>query len=156
MKTRITLCLIAAVAAACGLQSENGEETAAEEKQSEMVMAEVSELAALMKEIHADAKNWRTALLEGKTVSADPEIYSRLTESEPTNKNVEGPVFEGLSQHYQSKLSAFLAASEIDLAKKEYNNLVSACVQCHQNYCHGPIPTIEKLYLPIAETRDRK
>ncbi|MCA1752342.1 MAG: hypothetical protein LC670_11245 [Flavobacteriales bacterium] len=151
MKTRILLCLIIAATWACSSTSESEAEPETEDKKSEMVMAEVSELAALMKEIHADAKDWRTALLNGETVTADTDIYTRLTESEPTNKNVEGPAFNGMSQHYQSKLSAFLAASDIELAKKEYNNLVSACVQCHQNYCHGPIPTIEKLYLPTAQ-----
>lgn len=151
MKARIVICLIIAAAWACSSTAESEAKPETQEKKSEMVMAEVSELAALMKEIHADAKDWRTALIDGEMVTAEADIYTRLTESEPTNKNVEGPAFNGMSQHYQSKLSSFLAASDIDLAKKEFNNLVSACVQCHQNYCQGPIPTIEKLYLPTAQ-----
>lgn len=148
MKQFLVLTIAMAVAIACAQQhADTREEKAETAATSSMQMAEESELALLMKAIHEDAKTWRAHLEEGKMVEADGDIYAALTESEPTNKNVEGPVFEGMSMNYQQKLNAFLAASEIDLAREEYNNLVTACVQCHQNYCTGPIPTIKKLYL---------
>jgi hypothetical protein len=115
---------------------------------STMKMAQVSELALLMKEMHVQAKGWREMLLNEDLPHADVELYTRLVGSTPTNANVKGPVFEGFSANYQQQLDAFLQARSIDLARAQYNNLVRSCVQCHQSYCHGPIPTIEKLYIP--------
>ncbi len=112
-----------------------------------MKMVEVSELAQLMKSIHTDAKQWRKSLSKGEMVEADGDIFRLLTESTPTNANVKGPVFEGFSAHYQEQLNNFLETNSVDLAIAQYNNLVAACVQCHQSYCTGPIPTIEKLYI---------
>jgi hypothetical protein len=75
-------------------------------------------------------------------------IYEALVTSTPTKPEVKGPVYEGFAANYQEKLNAFLAARELDLASGAYNNLVEACVACHKSYCPGPIPTIEKLYVP--------
>ncbi|MCH2213743.1 MAG: hypothetical protein MK086_01095 [Flavobacteriales bacterium] len=110
-------------------------------------MAEVSELAALMKQIHIDAKDWRQQLLGGEVVSDSLSIYNLLVNSTPTDSTVTGPVYRGMAANYQSKLNDFLTAKEIDLAKSSYNNLVTACVSCHHEYCPGPVPTIKKLYL---------
>lgn len=148
MKQIIVLTTVLAMAMACAQQDpEKSEENVSPSTSSSMKMAEESELASLMKSIHKDAKTWRAQLEDGMLVEADADVYAALTESTPTNENVKGPVFEGMSMNYQEKLNAFLAASEIDLARDQYNNLVTACVQCHQNYCTGPIPTIKKLYL---------
>ncbi len=145
-----------AIAIACGVdqnQEDKNQETA-ERKSSDMVMAEDSELAVLMREIHEDAKQWRKSLEKGELVKGDAEIYTEMVESTPTNKNVQGPAFEGFSKYYQERLSAFMAATDLEAGKEAYNGLVSACVQCHQNYCHGPIPTIEKLYISDLQSGD--
>jgi len=113
---------------------------------NEMKMAEWSELALLMRDIHKDAKNWRASIDAGKLVQDSVDIYSTMVNSTPTDSLVKGPVFEGFSQHYQSALDSFLLAGNIELAKVKYNNLVSSCISCHQEYCPGPIKTIEKLY----------
>jgi cytochrome c556 len=122
-------------------------EAAESSKKSEVKMAEFSELAMLMKQIHKDAKDWRSKIVEGELVTDSIAIYSALVESTPTDADVTGPVFEGMAAAYQDKLDAFLSAKNIDLAKSSYNNLVASCVSCHQVYCPGPIPTIKKLYV---------
>ena len=144
MKKFIVLSLLLLTVWAC---SEGEKEAATEEKQ-EVKMAEFSELALLMKKIHLDAKDWKASLESGEMIEDSIAIYKLLVESTPTKAEVKGPVFEGFAASYQANLDAFLAAEDIDLAKSAYNNLVSTCVTCHQSYCPGPIPTIEKLYLP--------
>ncbi|MEM9051109.1 MAG: hypothetical protein AAGC47_03560 [Bacteroidota bacterium] len=114
---------------------------------SEPKMAEVSELAALMKQIHIDAKDWRQQLVNGEVVSDSLSIYDLLVNSTPTDSTVTGPVYQGMAANYQSKLNDFLTAEEIELAMSSYNNLVTACISCHHEYCPGPVPTIKKLYL---------
>jgi cytochrome c556 len=123
------------------------EKSDGEIEETEMKMAEFSELAKLMREIHKDAKQWRSQVVAGQMVSDSVAIYRALVESTPTKEEVQGPVFEGMAANYQSKLDAFLAAENIDLAKSSYNNLVTACISCHQEYCPGPIKTIKKLYV---------
>ena len=115
---------------------------------TEMKMAEWSELALLMRDIHEDAKSWRTAIDNGTFEQDSIAIYTLLVESTPTDDDVEGPVFEGFAQNYQIALDSLMQAKNIDLAKVKYNNLVTACITCHKTYCPGPVKTIKKLYFP--------
>jgi cytochrome c553 len=138
-----------AMAFACSQINEKANiQTDALAAKSTMTMAEVSELSKLMKDMHKNAKTWRKSLANGDMVIAEADIYVVLTESSPTKKNVAGPAFNGFASYYQERLNDFLSAKDIDLAQNSYNNLVTACVQCHQSYCTGPIPAIKKLYLP--------
>lgn len=111
-------------------------------------MAEFSELAKLMRNIHKDAKQWRSKIVNGEMVTDSVSVYDALVQSTPTKSEVKGPVFERMAANYQTQLDAFLAAKDIDLAKSAYNNLVGACISCHQSYCPGPVKTIKKLYVP--------
>ncbi len=142
MKKIGILLLIVALVYACATEQAPKEVPA-----MAMKMTKPSELALLMKEIHKDAKGWRTDLLSGMLHKERVEIYNKLASSKPTKANVEGPAFLAFSANYQKALDGFTDAQSLDLAKGAYNNLVTACVQCHQSYCTGPIPTIEKLYI---------
>jgi len=119
-------------------------------KQKEMKMAEFGELALLMKEIHEDAKVWRAELEAGNQPSDSLKIYEYLESSTPTKAEVNGPDFEGFASMYQARLDSMFYAGELDMAKDAYNNLISSCVDCHGEYCPGPIPTIKKLYISEA------
>jgi len=123
------------------------EKSSENEEMPEMKMTEWSELAKLMRQIHKDAKDWRKQIVDGELVTGTVSIYAALIESTPTKEEVKGPVFEGMAANYQTQLDAFLAAEDIDLAKSAYNNLVGACISCHQSYCPGPVKTIQKLYV---------
>ena len=115
---------------------------------NEVKMAEWSELAILMRQIHKDAKQWKKMLEAGELVTDSAHIYKQLVESEPTDKSVQGPAFEAFAMNYQQALNEFIETNDIVLAKEKYNNLVSTCISCHQSYCPGPVKTIKKLYLP--------
>lgn len=146
MKRLSTLFIILTLVWSC---SEVSVETTQEPaEQAGIVMPEFSELANLMKQIHKDAKIWRNQIVNGEPVTDSISIYEALVESTPTKPAVKGPVFEGMAANYQTRLDVFLAAKDIDLAKSAYNNLVGACISCHQSYCPGPVKTIEKLYVP--------
>lgn len=129
---------------ACG-NTDKPEITENSEKKDEIVMYEDSELALLMRDIHENAKVWRDSLENGSMVLDSIEIYSALTESVPTDPKVEGPLYNGLAKNYQIALDNFLSAGDIQMAKKSYNNLVSACLTCHSEFCPGPMKTIRKL-----------
>lgn len=146
MKRLAILLLVLLVIYAC---AENQVDKA--ESQKEMKMAEFSELALLMKEIHEDAKKWKAELEAGERPTDSLKIYEKIVTSTPTKAEVKGPVFEGFASMYQARLDSLFYAGELDMAKDAYNNLISSCVDCHGEYCPGPIPTIEKLYISEAK-----
>jgi cytochrome c556 len=146
MKRLSTLVIIVIVIWSC--QEAGSQSSQDPEVMSEIKMAEFSELAKLMRDIHKDAKQWRSKIVNGEMVTDSVSVYDALVQSTPTKSEVKGPVFEGMAANYQTQLDAFLAAKDIDLAKSAYNNLVGACISCHQSYCPGPVKTIKKLYVP--------
>ncbi|MFT4771391.1 MAG: cytochrome c556 [Cryomorphaceae bacterium] len=146
MKRLSTLVIIVIVIWSC--QEAGSQSSQDPEVMSEIKMAEFSELAKLMRNIHKDAKQWRSKIVNGEMVTDSVSVYDALVQSTPTKSEVKGPVFEGMAANYQTQLDAFLAAKDIDLAKSAYNNLVGACISCHQSYCPGPVKTIKKLYVP--------
>lgn len=146
MKRLSTLAIIVIVIWSC--QEAGSQSSQDPEVMSEIKMAEFSELAKLMRDIHKDAKQWRSKIVNGEMVTDSVSVYDALVQSTPTKSEVKGPVFEGMAANYQTQLDAFLAAKDIDLAKSAYNNLVGACISCHQSYCPGPVKTIKKLYVP--------
>ncbi|NEN24465.1 hypothetical protein G3O08_13220 [Cryomorpha ignava] len=145
MKRTVILVLIGFLVWAC---ANTDAANTTENKKTELKMAEWSELALLMRDIHKDAKSWRKAIDNGTFEQDSIAIYKLLVESKPTDEDVEGPVFEGFAQNYQMALDSLMLSKNIDLAKAKYNNLVTACITCHQTYCPGPVKTIRKLYFP--------
>lgn len=145
MKAPIILILILALIWSCA--SETEPELAMVVK-SEMKMAEVSELARLMKKMHKDAKLWRKAVIDGQDINDSTDFYAAITTSQPTKSDIQDPAFHGMAKYYQENLDAFLNTEDVNLSTASYNNLISACITCHQSYCTGPIPTIKKLYIP--------
>lgn len=148
MKRFVFLVGLLAIVFACAETKDSEEKQ--EEQNSSMKMAESSELALLMKQIHEDAKKWRADLEAGRQPDDNLDIYNKLVASTPTKAHVKGPVFEGFASMYQARLDSMFYAGDLELAKGAYNNLVSSCVDCHGEYCPGPIPTIKKLYITQA------
>ncbi len=144
MKAKITGILLFAIVLSCSQMSD--EENMADQS-TPMKMAEVSELAQLMKDMHSQAKTWREAVISGQTVVDSIDFYAVLVSSTPTKKDIQTPAFQGLAKHYQNSFDTFLSEKEHSLNISAYNNMISACITCHEGYCTGPIPTIKKLYI---------
>jgi len=144
MKAKITGLFLLVIVFSCSQMSDA--EDAAQMPIS-MKMAEVSELARLMKEMHSQAKTWRQTVLKGELVADTTDFYAVLVMSKPSKKDIQTPAFQGMAKHYQNSLDAFLSEKEYSLTISSYNNMISACITCHEGYCTGPIPTIKKLYI---------
>ncbi|MBE2247870.1 MAG: hypothetical protein IAE67_11495 [Candidatus Competibacteraceae bacterium] len=105
-----------------------------------------SELAIVMRAMHDHGKQLRAELEAGKTISPYPQLIQTINEATPTDGMIDDHrVFEGFSAHYLSKLDSIYLQGVNQ--KLQFNNMVSSCITCHQEYCHGPIPAIRKLYL---------
>jgi cytochrome c556 len=58
-----------------------------------------------------------------------------------------GPAFEPHAQAFIASYGQLNAAEDVQGQIEAHNNLVKSCVACHMNFCQGPIPRIEKLYV---------
>ena len=104
-------------------------------------MPQDSELALLMRKIHADAKVMRSDLInEDRDLVYDPSIEFILNAS-PTRPSVQGPDFEAFSKYYIQKTQELVENGD----EEDYNKMVESCIACHQEFCPGPIKTINKL-----------
>ena len=110
------------------------------------VMRKVSELVTLMFSMEADMKTIRLGLLEDSSFTPLESLtYSNLFTSE-TSKDVKlDSVFVVNGHAYLRELNALTSSDNKDSAIFYFNNAVVACVQCHQEYCPGPIARIKKL-----------
>jgi hypothetical protein len=102
-----------------------------------------SELALLMRDMTSFSEQMRGAVLHD-SLPAFPAGFRRIHAATPTDPEVRGDVFDGHADLYLSALKKLYdepVTSRID----NYNNLISTCVSCHENFCRGPIKRINKM-----------
>jgi hypothetical protein len=115
-----------------------------EEWQPEMYAA--SELVALMRQIHSDQLVVRNEILQGKMPAEMPAKYAEMHTATSTNPSEINLTYHELADVWMADYKTMTEANQENV-KEKYNNLVTSCVNCHRNYCQGPIPKIEKLYI---------
>jgi cytochrome c556 len=105
-----------------------------------------SELAIVMRTMMQSGKTMKAEIEKGGTLSPYPAEIKTITTAKPTDGMIEDRnVFNGLANYYLATLdSVYMEATD---TKKQFNHLVKSCVDCHQNYCQGPIPAIQQLYI---------
>lgn len=143
MKTARVLIIMGLLAWACAEIDATNKSTSVNDQSPQW-----SELALLMRKMHEDAKLWRDSIASGMVSVSQKPIYEQMISATPTDSAVTGPVFESFALNYQNYLDSFLLANNVELSKIKYNNLITACIDCHQQYCPGPIKAIKKLYFP--------
>lgn len=104
-----------------------------------------SELALLMREMEAHWKVTKQHIQEGKDIPALPSFGSLLTAT-PTDESMKNETFDGFAKAYLTKIQN-LGKADAAHKKEAYNEVVNACVYCHDFSCGGPIPRIKKLLL---------
>jgi len=135
--------LIILVVISCGkaAQKENKED-----KKAPLNPNGDSELAIVMRTMMQSGKAMKREIEMGKTISQYPEEIKTITTAKQTDGMIEDRnVFNGLANYYVATLdSVYLTGAD---TKKQFNHMVKSCVDCHQNYCQGPIPAIKQLYI---------
>jgi len=103
-----------------------------------------SELALLMRNMYDNMKLVGEHLEKGETIPDSLLTgYETITTATATNPDEIGPKFHGFAKGW---------LTEVETMKNEptltnYNNIMNACVHCHNAYCPGPIPKIKRLKL---------
>lgn len=146
-KTFLLLIAFALVLHACGGAEEQAEETQTQEVwQPEM--DQPSELAQIMRDIHDEAKTRKAALAAGEMDATEATNILRMLSATPTEPHMVGAGFQPNAEVFIRNYEALHATtSSVADRIKAHNNLVDACIACHNQFCSGPIPRITKLYI---------
>lgn len=104
-----------------------------------------SELAELMRQMHADHLDLKKRIEAGELSIKKKSNYAFIHKAIPTDLNDDTPLFHTYADAYLIADSmVYTGQSKADYSSK-FNAMVNACVACHQNFCMGPINKIELL-----------
>ena len=105
-----------------------------------------SELALLMRELHNNTLDIKKNLFLNYSTSLTDEFkynYQAIKTSNPTESNLrDDGIYNGYADLYINSVDKFLN----NKSQKNYNSMVTNCIQCHQHFCLGAINKINKLY----------
>ncbi|NUM50271.1 MAG: hypothetical protein HUU48_04065 [Flavobacteriales bacterium] len=103
-----------------------------------------SELALLMRALYNAADSIKTQTAQNRPVDLEKlkALLTNLKTATPTDPNVHGEVFNGFAEKMSLQINNLKADSSFVVT---FNNLVNSCVDCHNEFCPGPIKKINKL-----------
>ena len=111
-----------------------------------------SELALLMRDLHQNTLEIKNYLflndsiennLNSNLIDEFKFNYQAIKTANPTESNLrDDGIYNGYADLYINSVDKFLN----DKSQKNYNSMVTNCIQCHQHFCLGAISKINKLY----------
>lgn len=112
-------------------------------------MDQPSELASIMRSLNDEALIRKKSLENGELSQANSKLIFKMITAEPTEPHMVGPAFAPHTEAFIASYGQLNTATDVAAQIDAHNNLVKSCVACHMNFCQGPIPRIEKLYVNI-------
>ena len=106
-----------------------------------------SELAQIMRDMHAEATNRKHSLEQGQLDPTLSETLFSMITAHPTKPHMKGEGFEPYAKSFIGIYNNIHGAEEVGVQIQAHNNMVDACIACHTQFCDGPISRIEKLYV---------
>ena len=108
------------------------------------VMYNTSELAELMRDMYADNEAIKDRILKGEWPDSFPSYFVQLHTAKATDPSDINDTYKGLADEYLKRFNELKEAPQ-EKRIASYNALVEGCLSCHQVFCSGPIPKIQKL-----------
>lgn len=106
-----------------------------------------SQLTLYMRGMEVEAKQWREQIIAGQSLSLPVGILDSIRSAEPTEGKIKDrEKFEAHAAFFQQHIDSLELAPTEQLSS-QYNLMVTACIDCHQSFCPGPIKRIKKLYI---------
>ncbi len=100
-------------------------------------------MALMMRQMAANADSMKAKILRGESLDSLQYPFIRFYVAEPTDPHVLEPNFFEKARLFQAAYKDLFQHPKEQ--KKYYNLMIQACVNCHQNYCSGPLKRIRKL-----------
>jgi hypothetical protein len=102
-------------------------------------------MALMMRQLAANADSMKQQILRGEQLDSTRYPFIRFYLVEPTDPNVLEPQFYENARLFQE---AYTELFKHPKEQSKYHNLViGKCINCHENYCSGPLKRIRKLLI---------
>lgn len=131
---------------ACSSNQPETEPSATENEEWQAEMYEPSELVIIMRQMYDENFALKAQIEAGEVPAEVPAKYREMLTAKSTDSDDLGEPFHSMAITYLANYETLTQADSATAVKK-YNVVVESCIACHQNYCLGPIPKIEKLYI---------
>jgi len=105
-----------------------------------------SELALLMRKMASHTESLKTSLYNKSGINSYPADFEKMLTATPTDSKLDRPLFTGFANGYLIKLKTFYDSPD-SLQVKNYNMMVNSCINCHRNFCSGPLKRIKKMLI---------
>ena len=104
-------------------------------------------MALMMRQMATYADSMRAQLLRDEALDSNSYPFIRFYLVEPTNPNVLEPNFFDNAKRFQEAFHDLFRKKGNQ--KEMYNLMIQECINCHENYCTGPLRKIRKLPLKM-------
>lgn len=106
-----------------------------------------SPLSALMRSMGEDMKKLKVRVQQGESIPKFPKRYQKIHTAKPSADAKKGERYTEYATIFLAQCERTYSAPKEKLTA-EYNNLVQACIHCHETYCPGPLGMLRKLKIP--------
>ncbi len=108
-----------------------------------------SELALLMRQM-ADELNTLKENIDTELDLSKISDYKTIHSATPTKESMKEKGYQSYAQAFLLSIEALEQSTPANRVES-YNEVINACMNCHEVTCHGPMRRIEKMYVPVEE-----
>jgi hypothetical protein len=101
-------------------------------------------LVAMMRVQEADVLSLRQRIVDGDTLLADIHLKHDFLEGTPSSPDKNDRNFPELSAAF---VEAFNELKSTPAKTEQFNLMIASCIDCHEQFCPGPIRQIKKLQI---------
>lgn len=106
-----------------------------------------SEMARLMRGMHAFNLQLKKEVESGKVTTEFPEAFLEIHSAEFSESKSRNTTFDHYSGQFIEAQKLIFEEDALVPLSERYNNAINLCLSCHQTECTGPIPKIKKLLI---------
>jgi hypothetical protein len=106
--------------------------------------ASESQLSKLMRVMANDFKTIKTKLVTNGNIPEYHKNYKKILSAKASADSKKGEHYAEYAQLFLKQYDRFYSCEKLE-QKKEFNNLISTCIRCHETYCPGPLTMIKKM-----------
>ena len=106
----------------------------------------MSEMSLIMEDWYTSMKAISVNLNEGKLCNEISTIEEeKIFKAKTSKENIHGKEFDAFVENFFFNYKEISKASTVSAQVDQFNLTVKSCINCHEQFCHGPIVRIRKL-----------